>query len=63
MLGRCRSHGGSRTRRALLTRLMPVILCYTTAVVEPGHGVAFYDDVCCNDREPDGALRAGLTPP
>jgi murein L,D-transpeptidase YcbB/YkuD len=51
------------TRRALLTRPMPVILFYTTAVADPGRGVAFYDDIYGHDRRLDEALRAGPTPP
>jgi murein L,D-transpeptidase YcbB/YkuD len=51
------------TRRALLTRPMPVILFYTTAVAEPGRGVAFYDDIYGHDRRLDEALRAGPTTP
>jgi murein L,D-transpeptidase YcbB/YkuD len=51
------------TRRALLTRPMPVILFYTTAVAEPGRGVAFYEDIYGHDRRLDEALRAGPTPP
>jgi murein L,D-transpeptidase YcbB/YkuD len=51
------------TRRALLTHPMPVILFYTTAVAEPGRGVAFYDDIYGHDRRLDEALRAGPTTP
>ena len=51
------------TRRALLSRPMPVILYYTTAVAEPGRGIAFYDDIYGHDRRLDEALRAGPTPP
>ena len=51
------------TRRALLTRPMPVILFYTTAVAEPGGGVSFFDDIYGHDRRLDEALRAGPTPP
>jgi murein L,D-transpeptidase YcbB/YkuD len=51
------------TRRALLTRPMPVILFYTTAVADPGRGVAFYDDIYGHDRRLDEALRAGPTTP
>jgi murein L,D-transpeptidase YcbB/YkuD len=51
------------TRRVLLSRPMPVILFYTTAVAVPGRGVAFYDDIYGHDRRLDEALRAGPTPP
>jgi murein L,D-transpeptidase YcbB/YkuD len=51
------------TRRALLSRPMPVILFYTTAVADPGRGVAFYEDIYGHDRRLDEALRAGPTTP
>jgi murein L,D-transpeptidase YcbB/YkuD len=51
------------TRRVLLSRPMPVILFYTTAVAVPGRGIAFYDDIYGHDRRLDEALRAGPTPP
>lgn len=51
------------TRRALLTRPMPVILFYTTAVAEPRGGVEFYQDIYGHDRKLDEALRSGPTPP
>ena len=54
---------GRRTRRALLTHPMPVILFYATAVAIPGVGVAFYEDIYGHDRRLDEALRAGPTPP
>jgi murein L,D-transpeptidase YcbB/YkuD len=54
---------GKVTRRALLTRPMPVILFYTTAVAWPEGGVMFYPDLYGHDRELDEALRAGPTPP
>ena len=54
---------GRLTRRALLTRPMPVVLFYTTAVARPGGGVTFYSDLYGHDRELDDALRAGPAPP
>ena len=51
------------TRRALLTRPIPVILLYATAVAIPGVGVAFYDDLYGHDRRLDEVLRAGRTTP
>jgi L,D-transpeptidase YcbB len=51
------------TRRALLSRPMPVVLFYATAVALPGVGLAFYEDIYGHDRHLDEALRAGRTPP
>jgi murein L,D-transpeptidase YcbB/YkuD len=51
------------TRRVLLSRPIPVILFYTTAVAEPGGAVAFHEDIYGHDRRLDEALRAGPTPP
>ena len=52
-----------RTRRVLLSRPMPVVLFYTTAVAAPQGGIAFYEDIYGHDRQLDQALRAGPTPP
>ena len=54
---------GPVTRRAFLTRPMPTILFYTTAVARPEGGVTFYSDLYGHDRELDEALRAGPAPP
>lgn len=43
----------------LLSRLMPVILFYTTAVVMPDGAVVFYHDVYGHNFRLDQALRAG----
>jgi murein L,D-transpeptidase YcbB/YkuD len=51
------------TRRALLSRPMPVVLFYATAVALPDVGMAFYEDIYGHDRRLDEALRAGRTPP
>jgi murein L,D-transpeptidase YcbB/YkuD len=51
------------TRRALLSRPMPVVLFYATALALPGVGMAFYEDIYGHDRRLDEALRAGRTPP
>lgn len=51
------------TRRALLTRPVPVVLFYTTAVAVPDLGMAFYADIYGHDRRLDQALRAGRTLP
>ena len=50
------------TRRSLLTRPMPVILFYTTAVARSNE-IAFYEDIYGHDRRLDEALRSGPTPP
>ena len=51
-----------RTRRSLLTRPMPVILFYTTAVARSNE-IAFFEDIYGHDRRLDEALRSGPTPP
>jgi murein L,D-transpeptidase YcbB/YkuD len=51
------------TRRALLSRPMPVVLFYATAVALPDVGMAFYEDIYGHDRRLDEALRAGRNPP
>jgi murein L,D-transpeptidase YcbB/YkuD len=48
----------TRTTRALLTRPMPVVVFYTTAVAFPDGSVHFYGDVYGHDRELLEALRA-----
>jgi murein L,D-transpeptidase YcbB/YkuD len=47
-----------RTTRALLSRPMPVVVFYTTAVAFPDGSVHFYPDVYRHDRELIEALRA-----
>ena len=54
---------GKVTRRALLSRPIPVVLFYATAVALPDLGMAFYEDIYGHDRRLDEALRAGPTPP
>jgi L,D-transpeptidase YcbB len=49
------------TTRALLTRPMPVIIFYTTAVATPDGRLYFYPDVYGHDRNLEEALRAGPT--
>lgn len=51
------------TRRALLSRPMPVVLLYATAVALPEVGMAFYEDIYGHDRRLDEALRTNPTPP
>ena len=46
------------SRRALLTRPMPVLVFYTTAVAFPDGTIHFYNDVYGHDRELIEALRA-----
>jgi murein L,D-transpeptidase YcbB/YkuD len=55
--------GGKATRRALLSRPMPVVLFYATAAALPDVGMAFYEDIYGHDHRLDEALRAGWTPP
>jgi len=51
-----------RTTRALLTRPMPVVVFYTTAVAAPDGTIRFYQDVYGHDRRLVEALRAGAEP-
>jgi L,D-transpeptidase YcbB len=48
----------ARSTRALLTRPMPVLVFYTTAVAFPDGTIHFYGDVYGHDRELIQALRA-----
>jgi murein L,D-transpeptidase YcbB/YkuD len=45
--------------RALLSRPMPVIVFYTTAVIMPDGAIVFYHDIYGHDFRLDQALRAG----
>jgi murein L,D-transpeptidase YcbB/YkuD len=55
---------GSSTVRAPLSRAMPVIVWYTTAVAAPDGKARFYADIYNHDRTLDQALRAlGITSP
>jgi len=54
---------GTGTTRAWLTRSMPVIVFYTTAVAAPDGGVWFYADIYGHDRALDEALRTGPISP
>lgn len=47
---------GDRSRRVNLTRPLPVLIYYTTAVVRPDGVVAFYDDVYGHDARLEKAL-------
>jgi murein L,D-transpeptidase YcbB/YkuD len=49
---------GSTTTRAWLTRPMPVVVFYTTAVAAPDGSAWFFADIYGHDRELDQALRA-----
>lgn len=51
------------TQRALLSRPMPVLIFYTTAVAHADGSVWFYPDIYGHDRELAEALRAGPGPP
>lgn len=50
------------TTRVLLSRPMPVIVFYTTAVAAPDGTIRFYPDVYGHDRELVEALRAAVEP-
>jgi murein L,D-transpeptidase YcbB/YkuD len=53
----------TNTTRAWLTRSIPVIVFYTTAVAAPNGNAWFYSDIYGHDRELDQALRGGpITP-
>jgi L,D-transpeptidase YcbB len=54
---------GKGTTRALLTRPMPVIIFYTTAVASPDGRVWFYPDIYRHDGKLEEALRAGPISP
>jgi murein L,D-transpeptidase YcbB/YkuD len=54
---------GATTRRALLSRPMPVLVFYTTAVARADGSMWFYPDIYGHDRELAEALRAGPGPP
>jgi murein L,D-transpeptidase YcbB/YkuD len=49
---------GSATLRAWLSRPMPVVVWYTTAVAAPDGKAWFYPDIYGHDRQLDGALRS-----
>lgn len=49
---------GSATVRASLTRPMPVVVWYTTAVATPDGKAWFYSDIYAHDRQLDEAMRA-----
>ena len=50
------------TTRVLLSRPMPVVVFYTTAVAAPDGTIRFYQDVYGHDRELVEALRAAAEP-
>jgi len=52
----------ARSTRALLTRPLPVVVFYTTAVALPDGTIRFYPDVYGHDRELIEALRAAGEP-
>ena len=53
---------GPTMTRVPLARPIPVMLFYTTAVVEPDGTVSFYADIYGHDGRLDRALRAGPRP-
>ncbi len=54
---------GTATRRALLTRPMPVAIVYTTAVATAAGEAWFFEDIYGHDRRLDEVLRADAPPP
>ena len=52
----------SETTRVLLSRPMPVMVFYTTAVAAPDGTIRFYDDVYGHDRALIALLRAAVEP-
>ncbi|HEU5169922.1 MAG TPA: L,D-transpeptidase family protein [Gemmatimonadales bacterium] len=54
---------GPATTRALLTRPLPVIVFYTTAVATPAGSALFLPDIYGHDADLDEVLRAGPTLP
>jgi murein L,D-transpeptidase YcbB/YkuD len=54
---------GAETTRVLLTKPMPVVVFYTTAVARPDGTIRFYDDVYGHDRDLAETLRAVKEPP
>ncbi|HET8623478.1 MAG TPA: L,D-transpeptidase family protein [Gemmatimonadales bacterium] len=54
---------GPGTRRAFLTRPMPVAILYTTAVATPSGEAWFFEDIYDHDRALEEVLRAGPSPP
>jgi murein L,D-transpeptidase YcbB/YkuD len=54
-----RAMNGGASRRVNLDKLLPVLIFYTTAVVEPDNTVYFYDDVYGHDATLDRVLLAG----
>lgn len=58
-----RAMDGPRSRRVDLTRPVPVLVLYTTAVVHPDGVVAFYDDVYRHDARLEAALAKGYPYP
>jgi murein L,D-transpeptidase YcbB/YkuD len=51
------------TSRAMLTRPIPVVIFYTTAVASPDGNIWFYSDIYGHDRSLAEALKAGPTSP
>ncbi|HEU4699662.1 MAG TPA: L,D-transpeptidase family protein [Gemmatimonadales bacterium] len=54
---------GKTTTRVLLSKPMPVVVFYTTAVVWPDGRTVFYPDIYGHDATLDRAMRAGPTVP
>jgi murein L,D-transpeptidase YcbB/YkuD len=54
-----RAMNGAPSQRVSLTRPLPVVIYYTTAIVRPGSGVEFYDDIYGHDARLEKELAKG----
>ena len=54
-----RAMDGSASQRVNFSRPLPVVIYYTTAIVRPGRGVEFYEDIYGHDARLERALAQG----
>jgi murein L,D-transpeptidase YcbB/YkuD len=54
-----RATDGDSSQRVNFSRPLPVVIYYTTAVVRPGRGVEFYEDIYGHDERLERALARG----
>lgn len=54
-----RAMDGSPSQRVNLARPLPVVIYYTTAIVRPGRGVEFYEDIYGHDARLERELARG----
>jgi murein L,D-transpeptidase YcbB/YkuD len=50
---------GPSSERVNLTRPLPVVIYYATAIVRPDRGVEFYEDIYGHDARLEGQLARG----